>query len=173
MRYYDQLLSKQDEKNKGWHDSPDLHHLYASSLHQTHLLSNPTIPPQIPHFQHLPEDQSLCFLMLEDQADPSSSSTMTQLLHLQKHHHHQHHRQENEKVHLSINHNQQVVMCDAWQWACRIWNLQSRKGVMLQSCYLIIIWTTFSLQCNFVCFLHHFSLSLRIAPSMHSWYHDL
>ena len=42
---------------------------------------------------------------------------------------------------------------------------------LLRSCYLIIIWTTFSFQCSLYIaarFLHHFHLSLRIAPSMHS-----
>ena len=142
MRYYDQLSPKQEEKIKDWRDSPDLHHLYTSSLQQTHLLSDLIILPQILHFWHLLEDQFHRFLTLEDQADLSSSSMTTQLPHLQMHHH-QHHRQENEKVHLFIDHDQQAVTSDAWQWAYQIWNLQSRKGVMLRSCYLIIIQTIF------------------------------
>ena len=84
-----------------------------------------------------------------------------------RHHHHGHryHHQEREKDHPFIN--WQVVMYDTWQQVYWIWDLWSRKGVMLWSCYLIIIQTTFSLQCNSACFLHHFYLSLRIVPSMH------
>ena len=175
MKYYDQLSPKQDEKTKGWRDLLDLHCLYVSSLQWTHLLSNPTILSQIILFRHSLENQFLRSLTPEDRADLSSSTMTIQPLHLQIHrhqHHHQHHHQENEKVRLFADNDQQAVMCDTWQRACRIWNLRSRKGVMLQSHYLIIIRTTFSLQRNFVCFLHHFSLSLCIAPSMHSWYHD-
>ena len=93
----------------------DLHRLYASSLQRTHLLPDQTILFQIILFQHSPEDQSLHFLMLEDQADPSSSSMMTQPLHPQMHHqhHHQHRHQENKKVRLFIDNDQQAVTYDA------------------------------------------------------------
>ena len=77
-----------------------------------HPPSDLTILPQMLHFQHSLEDQFLHSLMLEDQADLLSSTMTIQLLHLQMHHR-QHRPQENEKVRLFVDHNQQAVMCDA------------------------------------------------------------
>ena len=143
MKYYDQLLPRQGEKTKGWHDS--LAHHHPSELPHNRQSPDLTIPPLTLHFQHLLEDQFLHCLILEDQADLLLSSTTTQPRHLRTHHH-QRHRQRRGRDHLFID--QQPVMCDTWQRACQIWNLQSRKRVMLRSCYSIIIRTTFSLQRN-------------------------
>ena len=142
MKYYDWLSPRQEEKTKDLHDSLDHHHAYILQLHRQS--SDLIIPLPILRFRHSPEKQFLCCLTWEDQADPLSSSMRTQPRHLQNHHQHLH--QEREKDHLFDE--QQAVTCDKWQRACRIWDLRFRKGVMLQSCYLIIIWTIFSFQHN-------------------------
>ena len=96
------------------------------------------------------------YLILGDQTNLLLSLTTTQPCHPRTHHH-QRHRRRRGRDRLFVD--QQPVMCDAWQQACRIWDLQSRKGVMLQSCYLIIIQTIFlfnaTLDASFITFLCH------------------
>ena len=150
-KYYDRLSPKQEEKTKDLRASLDHHHPYVLQLNRQS--SDPIIPLPILRFRHSPEKQFLHYLIWGDRANPSSSWTKTRPHHLRNHH--QHRRQEKERDRLFAD--KQAAMYAKWQRACRIWDLRSRKGVMLRSCYLIIIWTIF-----------HFNATRAPLPSLFS-----